>query len=114
MTTHLMKTRRAQATGALAAGAALTLTLGACAGSAGGGGGGEGGGDGFEYGADQSEVDELIKDLDPVTIKYQPSSASAQSVMAPTGTVFKELVEERSRRQDHRRDRVGSGDRLLR
>ncbi|MCT1921553.1 TRAP transporter substrate-binding protein DctP [Brevibacterium luteolum] len=96
MTTHLMKTRRAQATGALAAGAALTLTLGACAGSAGGGGGGEGGGDGFEYGADQSEVDELIKDLDPVTIKYQPSSASAQSVMAPTGTVFKEIVEERS------------------
>lgn len=109
-----MKTPRAQTTGALAAGAALTLTLGACAGSAGGGGGGEGGGDGFEYGADQSEVDELIKDLDPVTIKYQPSSASAQSVMAPTGTVFKELVEERSRRQDHRRDRVGSGDRLLR
>ncbi|GAA2093040.1 MULTISPECIES: TRAP transporter substrate-binding protein DctP [Brevibacterium] len=82
---------------AVAGGAALALTLSACAGSAGSAGGGGGGESaGFAYDAPQEEVDELLADLDPVTIKFQPSSASPDSVMAPAGTVFKELVEERS------------------
>ncbi|WP_029088148.1 C4-dicarboxylate ABC transporter substrate-binding protein [Brevibacterium album] len=81
-----------------AGGAALALALTACAGSAGteGGGGGEGSAEGFEYGAPQEDVDALLADLDPVTIKFQPSAASPDSVMAPAGTVFKEIVEERS------------------
>src|SRR5690606_18583194 len=77
----------------------LTLTLSACAGSAGssGSGSGEGeAGEGFAYDAPQEEVDAAIADLDPVTITFQPSAASPDSVMAPAGTVFKEIVEERS------------------
>ncbi|WP_029088147.1 TRAP transporter substrate-binding protein DctP [Brevibacterium album] len=83
---------------AVAGGAALALALTACAGSAGteGGGSGEGSAEGFEYGAAQEDVDALLADLDPVTIKFQPSAASPDSVMAPAGTVFKEMVEERS------------------
>ncbi len=82
----------------LAIGSAAALGLSGCAGSAGGnpGGGESGGGAGFAYGASQEEVDKAIADLDPITIKYQPPAASEKSVMAPTGTVFKEIVEERS------------------
>lgn len=36
-----------------------------------------GGGDGFAHGADQAEVDEVLGDLDPVTLKYQPSEFPA-------------------------------------
>ncbi|WP_295690506.1 C4-dicarboxylate ABC transporter substrate-binding protein [uncultured Brevibacterium sp.] len=86
---------------AMAAG--LTFALSSCAGSAGsgGGGGGDGGdaGSGFEYGASQEDVNSAIEGLDPITIKFQPSAASQNSVMAPAGTVFKEIVEERSNGQ---------------
>lgn len=51
---------------------------------------------GFEYGASQEEVNEIVEDLEPLTITFQPSAASQNSVMAPAGTVFKEIVEERS------------------
>jgi TRAP-type C4-dicarboxylate transport system substrate-binding protein len=83
---------------ATAGGAVLALALSACAGSAGDTGGGGGGADsaGFAYDAPQEEVDEALADLDPITIKFQPSAASPDSVMAPAGTVFKEIVEERS------------------
>ncbi|WP_453974688.1 TRAP transporter substrate-binding protein DctP [Brevibacterium pityocampae] len=85
---------------AMAAG--LTFALSSCAGSAGSGGGGGDGGDagsGFEYGASQEDVNSAIEGLDPITIKFQPSAASQNSVMAPAGTVFKEIVEERSNGQ---------------
>ncbi|WP_410980645.1 hypothetical protein, partial [Bacillus subtilis] len=94
----LNTTRARRAAMATAAVGVLSLTMSACAGSAGSGGGGGGGeaGEGFAYDAPQEEVDAAIADLDPSTIKFQPSSASPDSVMAPAGTVFKEIVEERS------------------
>lgn len=90
--------RLPRAATATAAFGVCALALSACAGSAAGGGGGGGGeaGEGFAYDAPQEEVDELLADLDPVTIKFQPSAASPDSVMAPAGSVFKEIVEERS------------------
>ena len=98
MSTARLTHRLPRAATAAAAFSALALTLGACAGSAGAGGGGGGGeaGEGFAYDAPQEDVDAAIADLDPVTITFQPSSASPGSVMAPAGTVFKEIVEERS------------------
>ena len=98
MSTARLTHRLPRAATAAAAFSALALTLGACAGSAGAGGGGGGGeaGEGFAYDAPQEDVDAAIADLDPVTITFQPSSASPDSVMAPAGTVFKEIVEERS------------------
>jgi TRAP-type C4-dicarboxylate transport system substrate-binding protein len=99
MTTEkTMRSILPRAVTAVAGGAALALALSACAGSAGSAGGGGGGGDsaGFAYDAPQEEVDEALADLDPITIKFQPSAASPDSVMAPAGTVFKDLVEERS------------------
>lgn len=99
MTTARLTHRLPRAATAAAAFSALALTLGACAGSAGtgesGGGGGEAG-EGFAYDAAQEDVDAAVADLDPVEITFQPSSASPDSVMAPAGTVFKEIVEERS------------------
>lgn len=88
-------TRAATATAGLGV---LALALSACAGSAGtaGSGGGAEAGEGFAYDAPQEDVDAAIADLDPVTITFQPSAASPDSVMAPAGTVFKEIVEERS------------------
>ncbi|WP_051297321.1 TRAP transporter substrate-binding protein DctP [Brevibacterium album] len=90
------RTRRL--TGAISAAAALSLTLSACAGSAGSGGGAGagGGGEGYEAGADQAAIDEALADLDPVTIIYQPSAASQESVQSPSGTVLAEAIEERS------------------
>src|SRR5690625_3685921 len=92
--------RLPRAVSAAAGFSALAVALGACAGSAGTGAGGSGGeaeaGSGFAYDAPQEEVDAAIADLDPVEITFQPSSASPDSVMAPAGTVFKEIVEERS------------------
>ena len=98
MRNALNTTRARRAAMATAALGVLSLTMSACAGSAGSGGGGGGGeaGEGFAYDAPQEEVDAAIADLDPITIKFQPSSASPDSVMAPAGTVFKEIVEERS------------------
>ena len=81
-------TRAATATAGLGV---LALALSACAGSAGtaGSGGGAEAGEGFAYDAPQEDVDAAIADLDPVTITFQPSAASPDSVMAPAGTVFK-------------------------
>nr|WP_272902388.1 C4-dicarboxylate ABC transporter substrate-binding protein [Brevibacterium daeguense] len=91
---------RAKTLATAAAAVGLTFALSSCAGSAGsaGGGGGEGSGsgEGFEYGASQEDVNAAVEDLEPITITFQPSAASQNSVMAPAGTVFKEIVEERS------------------
>lgn len=89
-----MKQRTTSALGVLAI-AALTLT--ACAGSAGQEAGASG--DGFEYGASQEEVNEVIADLEPVTLDYQPAANSPSAVEAPSALEFKEYVEERSNGQ---------------
>ncbi|HLR44448.1 MAG TPA: TRAP transporter substrate-binding protein DctP [Brevibacterium sp.] len=77
--------------------ACAALTLSSCAGSAGTGGsaGGEAGA-GFEYGAEQSAVDEALADLEPVTLTYQPAAASPESIMAPAALAYKKFIEERS------------------
>ena len=62
---------------AIAAVASLALLAG-CAGSVGGDGSGseDSAGEGFAYDASQDEIDEALADLDPVTIKFQPSAMS--------------------------------------
>lgn len=89
-----MKQRTISALGVLAT-AALTLT--ACAGSA--GQEGDATGEGFEYGASQEEVNEVIAELEPVTLDYQPAANSPSAVEAPSAIEFKEFVEERSNDQ---------------
>ncbi|MCT1658339.1 hypothetical protein M3A87_13240, partial [Brevibacterium luteolum] len=87
-------TRRLLATAATASAAVM---LAGCAGSAGGPStNSAGAGAGFDYGADQADVDAALADLDPVTITYQPTAASEKSVMAPGGTVLAEEIEKRS------------------
>lgn len=84
---------------ALATGGALLL-LTSCAGGVGGGSdNAESIGDGFEYGAEQSIVEEAIDGLEPVTLTYQPTAASPESKAAPAIFGFKDAVEERSNGQ---------------
>ena len=79
---------------ALLAAGMLTLVTG-CAGG-GGAAGEDATSEGFEYGADQEQVNELVADLDPVTLVYQPASASADDTAAPSARAYKEAIEERS------------------
>lgn len=79
---------------ALASTAALVLS--GCAGAAGGSGSEPGGGDGYAYGASQEEVDAVLADLEPVTLKYQPPASSPNSIMAPAAHAYEEYIEERS------------------
>lgn len=51
---------------------------------------------GFEFEASQGEVDEVLADLDPVTLVYQANATSPQSVVGQAGTMVKEAIEERS------------------
>ena len=91
------KTRSRKFAKLSAAAAALALVLAGCGGNAEGEENGNAAEDtGFEYGASQEEVNAIVEDLEPVTITFQPSAASQNSVMAPAGTVFKDIVEERS------------------
>lgn len=88
-------TRRMGALISMGAVAAVSVT--GCAGGVSSGGAGSGvAGQGFEYGAAQEEVDRIIEDLDPVTLRFQPVAASPTSIASPAGTVLKEMVEERS------------------
>lgn len=88
------RTRLGLTTAFLAAG---SLVLSACAGGAGGGsGGGTGGGEGFEWGASQEEVNEVIADLEPVELVYQAGAQSPNSISAASATEFKDYVETRS------------------
>lgn len=61
-------------------------------------GGGVGSNDtsGFDYDADQIEVDSAIDELDPVTLVYQANAVSQESVVGQAGTMVKEEIEERS------------------
>ncbi|GAA4282726.1 hypothetical protein GCM10022261_02570 [Brevibacterium daeguense] len=80
----------------LALATSVGLAVSGCAGSAGSAGAAGGGEGGFDYGASQAEVDAALADLEPVTLKYQPSAASPNSVMATSAHAYKEAVEERS------------------
>lgn len=79
--------------------ASLSLLAG-CAGSVGGSDSKEesegSAGGGFAYDASQDDVDAALSDLDPVTLKFQPSSMSAKSILAPNGLDVKKAIEERS------------------
>ncbi|WP_181276225.1 TRAP transporter substrate-binding protein DctP [Brevibacterium oceani] len=82
---------------AIAMVASLALLAG-CAGSVGGSGSksGDDAGEGFAFDASQDEIDEALADLDPVTLKFQPSSMSEKSILAPNGLDVKKAIEERS------------------
>lgn len=75
----------------------LALTAG-CAGSIGASSSGPAG-EGFAYGADQDEVNEIIADLEPVKLTYQPASASPDDTAAPSARAYKDAIEERSNGQ---------------
>ena len=77
---------------------AATGLLAGCAGGAGGTADQESAeaGAGFAFGAAQSEVDAALAELDPVTITYQPSATSAESILGPNGTDIAEAIETRS------------------
>ena len=51
---------------------------------------------GFEYGAPQEEVNEVVADLEPVTLNYQAAAASPNSIMAPFAEIYADTIEERS------------------
>lgn len=55
-----------------------------------------GGGDGFAYDAPQDEVDDVLSDLEPVTLTYQPVAASQEALGAAGPLMFQEYIEERS------------------
>jgi TRAP-type C4-dicarboxylate transport system substrate-binding protein len=77
--------------------ASLALLAG-CAGSVGGSGSDSeaSAGEGFAADASQDEIDEALADLDPVTLKFQPSAMSEKSILAPNGLDVKKAIEERS------------------
>lgn len=56
-------------------------------------------GEGFEYLAEQNEVDEAIGELDPVTISFQTLAPSGEDPLGKQALEFKELAEERSNGQ---------------
>lgn len=77
--------------------ASLGLLLSGCAGDS---AQGEGEEDlGFEFGAPQNEIDELVSGLEPVTLTYQPSAGSPNATQAQATIAFQEEVEERSNGQ---------------
>ncbi|TSI16151.1 TRAP transporter substrate-binding protein DctP [Brevibacterium aurantiacum] len=82
---------------AIATVASLALLAG-CAGSVGGSDSDSdaSAGEGFAYDAPQDEIDEALADLDPVTLKFQPSAMSEKSILAPNGLDVKKAIEERS------------------
>lgn len=92
---HSLSRTRLASLGAAAAACAL---LAGCAGGAGGGGNGSAGDDGagFDYGADQADVDAAIADLDPITLNFQSGSPSEISTTGEQAKEFKEEVEARS------------------
>lgn len=72
------------------------LALTACAGAVGAGTGSDEAGEGFEYGAEQAIVDELVADLEPVNLVLSSDAPSAEAMNALPTLQFKEEVEERS------------------
>lgn len=78
--------------------AVLALAMNGCAGADDGSDEGAAA-EGFDYGASQEEVNELIADLDPVTLVYQPEASSPNSTGARAAEQFKEEIESRSNNQ---------------
>lgn len=91
-----MKQRSNRTLMGVAAALSSLLLISGCAGSAGSGGGKSGGGSGFEYGADQSEIDKALADLEPVTLKYQANAASQNSPLAADVQPFVDEIEKKS------------------
>lgn len=93
--------QRRRAYGVVSMLAIASLGLSACAGSAGNGETGEEAGqaDGFAYGASQEEVNDVITDLEPVTLSFQTAAPSENAPAAQPPLKFKEEVEERSNGQ---------------
>lgn len=94
----MLSHNRTRGIGLIAGAAALTLGLAGCAGSAGGGSNAaEGGsGDGYEYGASPEEIKAAFADVDPITIKYQPSAQGPDGADAYRAHAFIENLEELS------------------
>lgn len=82
----------------LAGALAGLLLLSACSGNA-EGDTAQTGGEGFAYGAEQEEVNEVIADLEPVTLNYQSPASSEDHILAQSTIQFKDYVEERSNGQ---------------
>src|SRR5699024_2064308 len=53
-------------------------------------------GEGFAAEATQDEIDDALSDLDPATLKSQPSAMSEKSILAPNGLDVKKAIEEPS------------------
>jgi len=77
-------------------GAIASLVLASCGGTTADGTTDGDAGEGFEYGASQEEVNEVIADLEPVTLTYQPGTSSQNTPSAADALSFIEAVEERS------------------
>lgn len=91
---HTTVSRRGRS--ALAGAAAVAIALAGCAGGAGGSSsaGGEGGsGEGYEYGATPEEIQAVFEDIDPITLRYQPSAQSSQGIDAYRSEAFIENLE---------------------
>lgn len=79
--------------------ATAMLAVTGCAGSAGAGGSGQSGGEGYEYGASQEEINEVIGDLEPVKLTFQTGAPSENSVAGRRSMDYKKAVEEASNGQ---------------
>lgn len=80
----------------LGAVAAALLLFSGCAGGVGNAGSTSGSSTGFAYGASQEEVDAAVDELDPVTLVFQPATASPEAPGSDDALNFIEAVEERS------------------
>lgn len=88
---------RAKTLGLTAVISAFTLALSSCAGGVGSSTAAGGAGvKGFEYGATQDEINKIVEDLEPVTIKFQPSATSPNSVLADAATGWADEIKRRS------------------
>lgn len=85
---------RKSVTIATASAAAIAVT--ACAGGVGGTGGGEDSSTGFDYGTEQQAVDEIVAELEPVTLMLSSDAPSSEAMNADSTLQFAEEIETRS------------------
>lgn len=93
---NTFKTPRHRKTLAAVSISAVTALLLSSCGGAGGDAAEDAAGEGFEYGASQEEVSEVIADLEPVTLTYQPGASGPNTPTAANAHAFVEAIEERS------------------
>src|SRR5690625_7106870 len=90
----MQKKNRWSSTSLIAGVAIAALALSGCAGSAGGDSEEERAGDeGYEYGASEEEIKAAFEDVEPLTIKYQPSAQSPGGAEAFRAEAFIENLE---------------------